>query len=411
MALIEPVVDILPHQYQFVYAEDKFVFLIGGFGSGKSTGIVLRAIQKIIERKGEGIVGVIAPTYTLCRDVNIPDFMEFLDQYQIRYKLNKNEYKIKIDDEIKGEIWFRSGNNPEKIIGFEWTDFIIDEFDILKYEQQKVVWNKAIARIRKCRDATGAIATTPEGFKFTYELVNDDKKRAQLIKAKTPDNIFLPPDYVEMLYNQYDELLVKQYINGEFVNIKGMQAYYAFERSKHVIPKDLIEPPLIRIGMDFNVDPMTACLSGYYNNKLVTFDEYYLRNSNTERMAEAIKEDYRGKESIVYPDMSGLSVGRSTKAALGVTDITILQKAGFRIGSKSNPSVRDRRNTVNAAFNQGKLFIMNNCKHLIRDLEQVVVDEKGEIDKSNLELTHSSDGYGYKVTKLFPIQHKRRKTA
>ena len=161
--------------------------------------------------------------------------------------------------------------------------------------------------------------------------------------------------------------------------------------------------------MDFNVDPMTAAIGAYYSGKLVIFDEYYLKDSNTFRMCEIIKTNYPDKEVVVYPDMTG--VGRHTSAKIGVTNLTIIRDAGFNINGVSSPFVRDRLNTVNGALSNNKVFIMDKCEYLIRDMEQVITDTYGEIDKSNSDLTHMSDGFGYKVCRLFPIQHKQRKIA
>jgi len=53
------------------------------------------------------------------------------------------------------------------------------------------------------------------------------------------------------------------------------------------------------------------------------------------------------------------------------------------------------------------VFIDERCKYLVRDLEQVGLDTFGEIDKSNASLTHISDGFGYKLFRLYPIVERR----
>jgi PBSX family phage terminase large subunit len=406
---IIPEIPLYKHQLEFINSPHRYNALVGGFGCGKTLVSICKADAQLKKRDNKGLIIYVAPTYQLANDVNIPDFEEFYDHFKVRYKVKRAEHKILLTSKnFKGEIWFRSGEKPERIVGFNATDFIIDEFDILRLQQQEVLWRKLIARIRKCNDATGSIVTTPEGFKKTYDLCIT-KKIVNRIKGKTVDNTSLPEDYIADLYNQYDPELVKQYLEGEFVNIKGRKAYYAFSRGQHVIKTEEINTSRIHIGMDFNVDPMTATLGVYISGKLIIFDEYYLKDSNTTRMCQRIKEDYPDMEIVVYPDMTGIK--RGTAASTGVTDLTIIKQAGFNISGSRNPFVRDRLNTVNGALSNDKIFIMDKCEFLIRDLEQVVTDTYGEIDKSNSDLTHSSDGFGYKVCRLFPIKHKRRKVS
>jgi hypothetical protein len=51
------------------------------------------------------------------------------------------------------------------------------------------------------------------------------------------------------------------YISGQFVNLNNMAAHYAFKRAIHVhaVPKPDIGD-MILVGIDFNVNPMTAAL-------------------------------------------------------------------------------------------------------------------------------------------------------
>jgi len=388
----------LPAQIRFIKSENKYPFFVGGYGSGKSQALTMRTIDLLKRRDGKGLVLVGAPTYALVRDVNVIDFEEYLSHYKIPYKYKRTENKIKLTGTIKGEVWFRSYDKPEKWVGFEATDAILDEFDIIKINKQKELWVKVLARLRKCNDATCGITTTPEGFKYTYELAVV-RGIGELIQAKTPDNVFLPEDYIDSLYEQYDELLVKQYINGEFVNINGHSAYYSFSR-ENLIDEYKQHNGEIFIGMDFNIDPMTCVIAQMNKDKLIVFDELYLKNCNTERMCEKIKELYPDRDIVVCPDMTGIK--RTTSATVGYTDIKILQKHGFRIKGKRNPFVRDRLNTVNNALSKNNVVILDTLTRLIRDLEQVVLTEYGEIDKSNMDLTHISDAFGYLVFKQLP---------
>ena len=73
----------------------------------------------------------------------------------------------------------------------------------------------------------------------------------------------------------------------------------------------------------------------------------------------------------------------------------------------NNPHVKDRIAAVNAVCESmagtHRLTVDPSCVGLIADLEQVIFDERGELDKdSNPELTHLSDGLGYWIVRDFP---------
>jgi hypothetical protein len=69
--------------------------------------------------------------------------------------------------------------------------------------------------------------------------------------------------------------------------------------------------------------------------------------------------------------------------------------------------LRDRLANVNNALQKKQVMVQAKCKHLIRDFEQVVRDEHGEIDKSNPDLTHISDAAGYVISREFPMISRR----
>ncbi len=166
-----------------------------------------------------------------------------------------------------------------------------------------------------------------------------------------------------------------------------------------------LSPGEIYIGMDFNVNPMTAVCAYFDKQTLLIFAEIYLKNSNTFQMAKLIAEKFAKKDIVICPDMTGIK--KTTSSRGGYSDISILKSFGFRINGASNPFVRDRLNVVNAVLDSGKVLIMEHCTKLIKDLEQVIIGTHGEIDKSNLELTHISDALGYLIYRC--LGHKKGK--
>ncbi len=391
----------------------RYIAIVGGFGSGKSEADVYRALQ-LLKTRDHAVICLIAPTNGMLEDINLPDFQTIFQKYGINHRTvgGQGQRKILVDSGgLKGEVWFRSGDRPENIVGFDASDIIVDEFDLIKRQKQKVLWRKCLGRLRGAENATMAISTTPEGFRETYQLFHQDKI-GPLIKAKTTDNPFLPPDYIQSLYDQYDSVLVDQYVNAEFVNINGMSAYYAFDRQKHhksFSRKVINKYPYIGIGWDFNVAKM--CCELFVHNpqrkRIHVFDEIILRgNANTSKMVEHIKQKYPNWAFRVYPDASGKN--RSTNASESDLEIISSNEEFTVLAEEKNPFVRDRLASVNGGFSNGVVTIDTNaCTDLVQDLEQVIKDESGELDKTDKERTHSSDAFGYSMAYLYKVTTSR----
>ena len=117
-------------------------------------------------------------------------------------------------------------------------------------------------------------------------------------------------------------------------------------------------------------------------------------------MIRKIKEKYPNKRYIAYPDPSGKN--KSTSALH--SDHDLLRRAGFEIRVKpAHPRIADSVNAVNKLC-EGNLIVDPRCKGLITDLEQTV-NKVGtrEIDKTNKDRTHFSDGLRYAIDFEYPI--------
>ena len=396
---------LLPHQKKFITSKKSIKALVSGYGAGKTYIFLRETLKNHINLKnhtGKSNGWIVYPTRSLAEELFVIPFQELLEKCNIQYDYNKSKMLFASK---YGYIRLWHLQKPQRMVGSELTFCGFDEFDVESVKNCKMAYEKAIGRMRGAEKTVLYFVTTPEGFKTTYEIfvenATDEKK---LIKAKTSDNPYLPEHYIQQLKANYDPVLLQQYFDGEFVNLKGHAAYYAFDRAKHIIEVYKNTSQYILIGMDFNVDPMCAVVGTLdIDGTLIIFDEYYLKNSNTWAMCENIQRDYLNYNIVIYPDMTGV---KRTTNSIGYSDIKILRKAGFEVRGNVNPLVRDRLNTVNNAFSKRYIKITKNCKHLIQDLDRVITDERGNLDKSNIELTHISDAFGYLVCREFPIKKR-----
>lgn len=188
------------------------------------------------------------------------------------------------------------------------------------------------------------------------------------------------------------------------------RVYFPFDRRIHTgsMYKFVPNKPIF-VGMDFNVTPMTAViLQPQYNGELWAVDEIVLYNSSTTEMADEIERRYwRYMNQIsIFPDPAA----NYRNSSRGETDIDILRQKGFKkiYFRKKHPAVQDRINAVNkmlkSADSTVRLFINDNCKHLIDSFEQTLYKENSkEVDKTQNK-EHITDAIGYCIEYTNPVR-------
>jgi len=404
--------DYLPHQWEFITSKKPINALVGGFGSGKTYAFLHKTfINHITKRNNQDISNgwVIYPTNELAEELFVEPMRDIFERNGINYTYNIQKHKFKTP---YGVIKIYQLQKPQRIIGAELTYIGFDEFDVESWKNCDIAYKKAIGRMRGSDNCEVYIVTSPEGFHYTHhqfvENFNDSKA---LIHGKTTDNVFLPDSYVELIEANYDKRMLQAYRDGQFVNIQN-ESTYMFDRSKNVKQCEYDRSKPVRIGLDFNNDPMCAVLFNTYKTepKVKIFDAISLSHQGqgdllTSRMCATIKDKYPNHSYIVYPDASGFQ--RHTSAML--SDIDLIKQAGFKVNvRKSNPPVTNRVNSVNKMLEGNSItpniIIDPRCKALIQDLEKVT-NKQGtrDIDKSNKLLTHMTDALGYAIEWEFPI--------
>lgn len=385
----------LPHQWQFLNSPAKTLGLIGGLGSGKTAAFLFKAFIAHVNRpgaNGKSNLGIGYPSHGLGKSLFYYPFCDILDTAGIKYKANVSDLSI---ESQFGKARIMSMHTPERIIGETFTDVGLDEIDTLPMPKGMLVVKRFRERMRGRKDSQLFLVSSPEGFSTCYNILKENPNPGtELIHADTRSNSYLPQAYIDDIMATYDSQMAMAYIQGQFVNLNSMQAHYAFRRDIHVHPvmKPMAGTELL-IGIDFNVNPMTAAV-GYSmqvngQTEYFFFHEYYLKNSNTYQLADLLSEDFASDYLLTcYPDPTGIS----RKTSSDTSDIDILKRKGFNMKFRHGITQRRSLNIVNGALAHNRIHIDPSCKHLIADLEQVVTDATGEIEKPNgTMLTHISD--------------------
>jgi hypothetical protein len=402
-------IELTDPQFEFVTCADQFPALVAGFGSGKTHAAVARGIAKKLQYPRQNIAYYL-PTYDLVTTIGVPRFYEVLETLGLPFKPNKNDKMIHVEN--AGSIIFRTMDNPERIIGYEVADSLVDELDTLPEDKAREAWNKIISRNRQKKPDgslnTVGVATTPEGFRFVYDRWQRNPAPGyRIIKASTMSNARnLPAGYIESLRASYPSNLLAAYLDGEFVNLVAGSVYPEFDRRENATAETVQPGEALHVGMDFNVGRMSAVIHILRGDNPHAVVEY-TRVLDTPAMAALLRARHEGHPIIVYPDASGAS-RKSNNAS--ESDIAVLRQAGFSVRvNPANPRVKDRVLAVNAMVHKdgARRYRVNpdTCPELVESLEKQAYDKHGEPDKAG-GLDHVIDAAGYFIAYRYPIQHR-----
>jgi hypothetical protein len=407
-------IGMLPTQLAFLACEAKHPGYVGGYGSGKTRGFVMRCIQEMIANAGamsERTPAVLMePTFPMVRDILLPELQYWFDVLGWKHSYNKTEHRLTVGD--WGHLLLLSAENYMRYVGYNLCFFGVDEIDTIRFDVAEGMWRVMKSRLRvPGSTARGFVSGTPEGYTFLYNYFDEegngdraDRANYVLFRADSYENIFLPAGFVDDLVASMPETLARSYVHGQFVNLTGQQAIYNFDRKVHVVERE--PSPRQIAGMDFNVDPLVAVLWNIYaDGSIHAGDEITLKGSDTAEMAREIKARWPNVRD-VYPDPAGAA--RSTS---GKSDHAILREYGFTvIAHRQHPAVRDRLAALNRKFRDGNdkisATVSPRCKLLCIDLEQCTLDEAGQLDKRHKGRTHWLDACSYPVEYLFPIMSR-----
>lgn len=312
-------------------------------------------------------------------------------------------------------------DKPERIEGQPWDGCHLTEMANMKPQ----AWPENIRPVLSDTNGFAMLDGVPEGRNFYYELALSACGGA-LPETLPKIGAFMEnPDDPEWCYYHWfssdvlsdseiaaarrdlDERQFRQEYKGSFEDYEGL-AYYSYGQHNIDDSIEYNENEYVHIGMDFNVNPMTAVFCHIQNDTVLQFGEAFLRESNTFQMCDHIKELFPVRMVTIYPD----STGKSERSNATRSDIVILKKAGFKVLARSsNPRQKDRINAMNRLMkNNGEKtrYRINskNCPKTINDFNRVESLPDGRLNKQQEKtgLVHTTDGLGYLVNYLFPVK-------
>ena len=395
MRLSEPQQTISddPHRFRVVSAGRRF---------GKSF-LSINEIAKYARHPDQHVLYV-APTYRQAKNVIWEELKSRLYAKQWISKVNESELEITLVNNSR--IRIRSADNYDALRGSKYNFLVMDEVADIKED----CWYQVLRPTLSDTQGDALFIGTPKGRgSWFYDLYQQYKENSDWnsYQFTTVDGGNVTESEIESAQRDLDDRTFQQEYLAKFVDYSGM-IFYAFDFDRHVKPLpgiDTIDARVpIRVGMDFNIDPMSAVISVRHHNELRVIDEIVIYGSNTSEMVREIRQRYPDRKVLVYPDATGK---RSNTNSQGISDHIILSNAGFKlVTERANPNVNDSIIAVNSAFKTDKVWIDPGCKHLIDSLSRYAYKEGTRQPDKGQGWDHMADAIRYLIWQEIKLEHK-----
>ena len=392
-------------QRSIAQSPTRFRVAICGRRFGKTHLAIRELCKEAAEPRRE--VWFVAPTYRQAKQIV---------WRKLKYKLQDlnwcervNESELSIDLKNGSRISLKGADNADSLRGVGLDFLVMDEFADIDPEAFYEVLRPTLAD----KQGRALFIGTPRGMgNWSYDLYQmpqEDPLTWSSFQYTTLDGGNVDAEEVEQARKLLDARTFQQEFEATFVSA-GNRVWYAFDRVHNVKPyTGNAAAQTIALGMDFNIDPMSAVIFAREGDHVWAIDEIEMYSSNTQEMVQEIRSRYNKLTAgriWVYPDPA--SRQRKTSAG-GATDLSILQNAGFVVKAPNahNP-VRDGVNAVNSmlcsAGGDRRFFVDPRCRRLIECLERHNYKPGTTVPDKDPGYDHLTDAARYYFDYVWPVR-------
>jgi PBSX family phage terminase large subunit len=392
-------------QQQVAASTKRFRTLITGRRFGKTT-LAIRELARYASQPNR-TVWYVAPSYRMAKGIVWRKLKHRLQDLRWIDKVNESELTIYLKN--GSEIALKGAENADSLRGRAIDFLVMDEFADIDPEAFYEVLRPTLADTQGHALFTG----TPKGIGNwsydIYQMAQEDPESWASWQYTTLDGGFVSPEEIGEARKLLDARTFQQEFEATFVTA-GNRVWYAFDRVHNVKEyHGQSGEQTIAIGMDFNIDPMSAVIFAREGDNVWAIDEIEMYSSNTQEMVQEIRTRYNKLAAgriWVYPDPA--SRQRKTSAG-GATDLSILQNAGFVVKApNSHNPVRDGVNAVNSmlcsAGGQRRFFVDPRCKRLIECLERHNYKPGTTVPDKDTGYDHLTDAARYYFDYVWPVR-------
>ena len=383
----------------------RFRVAICGRRFGKTHLAIRELCKEAAEPRRE--VWFVAPTYRQAKQIV---------WRKLKYKLQDlnwcervNESELSIDLKNGSRISLKGADNADSLRGVGLDFLVMDEFADIDPEAFYEVLRPTLAD----KQGRALFIGTPRGMgNWSYDLYQmpqEDPDTWSSFQYTTLDGGNVDELEIDQARKLLDSRTFQQEFEATFVSA-GNRVWYAFDRVHNIKPyTGNAAAQTIAIGMDFNIDPMSAVIFAREGDHVWAIDEIEMYSSNTQEMVAEIRSRYNklvADRIWVYPDPACRQ--RKTSAG-GFTDLSILQNAGFVVKApNSHNQIREGVNAVNSmlcsAGGDRRFFVDPRCKRLIECLERHNYKPGTTVPDKDTGYDHLTDAARYYFDYVWPVR-------
>jgi len=414
----------------FIDKECRYSVVNASRGFGKSylaaTAAII-AVQELMDLDEEvpnKNVALIAPTYSQAVDIYYPLIAWQLGMEDFADKASKAAGQFWFPNNVQLKLW--SYEASQRMRGTGQYFVVADEVTSwrgagmnLKESWESIIqpcvatrWSPMNAKKFNANAGRALIISTPSGYDYFYEMYNrqDSDSDWKSYTYTYQDSPFLDEEEIERIKLTLDPLKFAREYTASFED-SGNNVFYTFNRKEHMdnsLPY-FDDGEDVHVAIDFNVGIMASVIFALRGNQIHIIDEMQ-GHPDTETLARALADKYKGHRIISYPDPAGKA--RKSSAAVGTTDFSILQGNGIvtRAHSKAPPII-DSVAAVNKKFKNANgdidMLVHPKCVNTIKSIERTQWVESNPdsatIDKKE-GVEHWTDALRYAVEYLYPIR-------
>ena len=405
-----------PKQREFLECEAKEVLYGGAAGGGKSSSILMAALQPV-HIKGYSAI-IFRKTF---QDLSLPDALiprshEWLGGSDARW------------DSVNHTWVFPSGAK----LAFGYMDAALDMYryqgaafsfigfdELTHFTEEKYLYMFSRLRTTQSVDVPLRMRATANpggvGHRWVKKRFVDPRTRAagaKYIPAKLADNPSLRADYADSL-NYLDDVTKAQYLNGDWTVMDDNRFVYAdFDVDKHVAepPSDLAKDyRQVICGVDPGLrDPYAVTVIAQdMDGVWWVVEEFYKTGGSTDRWLpefKAIQAKWSPRKWYVDKRRPSDILDLRSAKLKAVANVDIH-------GENERDTIRPMIGVVQDLLSSGRLKIAPSCKNAIREFENYIYREAGDRNAGEVPIDkdqHALDAIRYACCSVEEITSDRR---
>lgn len=409
------------HFEDFIFDwNEKFYFLVGGYGSSKSYHVATKLLLKLLEEKRLALV--VREVYDTIRDSCFSLFEEVALRLGIYDNLKFKTSPMQVIFPNGSKIIFKGLDNPHKLKSINGVSVVwLEECSECKYEAYK----ELLGRLRHMECSNHIICSTnpvgTDNWTYSHFFKDEDKDKIvlddeilyqnRIVRTNNTyyhhstceDNYFLPKSYLDELeqMKEYDYDLYRVAKLGRFgVNgEKVLPQFKVMEHEKVMAKVNGFPNRLVKYGLDFGFVTSYNALIGIgideANKDLYIFSEYYSKGKTDIEISNDI-EGYKGK--LIIADNAEPK------------SISFYQQQGFQM-IPCKKFAGSRKTNTKKVKRFKNIYCSDNCKNVVKELRNLTYkkDKRGNIveDEFNIDphtfsaIWYALDGYEVSDIKQF----------